>query len=323
MRQGSTRPTRESSGTELSGRGGPEGPGGRPSARGQGAPGPAGPLDLTCGHISTVPPEAAACFVPATPGPRSKGRWRCTLREFGEGYRETSAVFVPLREKQGQPSASRIDDETRRETNEERARRRAKTVVRHKCLAIRADHLLTLTYRQNVEDFEQACEDLARFVRWWRSRCPGLTYVAVPERQRRGAWHWHVAFPGSVPKGLLRAMHRKWREICAHRGGNVDVAGAKRGNRARMAQYLAKYISKAQDGAEGRLVGSHRYRCSLGISVPARVFYVSGDPAEGMTWWCAEPHCGELVGCVLMEAGRRWACSWQTRGGGTWAREKK
>lgn len=39
-----------------------------------------------------------------------------------------------------------------KELNEKRAQARAKGEIRRKCLSIQADHLLTLTYRVNMED---------------------------------------------------------------------------------------------------------------------------------------------------------------------------
>jgi hypothetical protein len=49
-----------------------------------------------------------------------------------------------------------------KEQNEKRARARATGEIRRKCLSIGADHLVTLTYRDNVEDRERVLTDLER-----------------------------------------------------------------------------------------------------------------------------------------------------------------
>ena len=89
-------------------------------------------------------------------------------------------------------------------------------------------------------------------------------YVSVFERQKRGAWHAHIAVPRIlshyVHKGalvrsydLLRSM---WRGVVGSfegaPNGNVDVSRNKRVNRssAKLAAYLSKYIGKTFDQAE-------------------------------------------------------------------------
>ena len=61
--------------------------------------------------------------------------------------------------------------------NEARARGRAKGTIRKKCLTIGADHLVTLTYRANVEDRERVLHDLGRL-----RRCLLYTSDAADER---------------------------------------------------------------------------------------------------------------------------------------------
>lgn len=80
--------------------------------------------------------------------------------------------------------------------NRDRAERRARSRLRQLILATRADHLVTLTYRGNVTDFERACRYLRKFVRIVKARKTDWTYIAVAERQQRGAWHWHLAVRG-------------------------------------------------------------------------------------------------------------------------------
>ncbi len=141
-----------------------------------------------------------------------------------------------------------------------------------------ADHLLTLTYRENVTDFEIAARDLTRFIRVVSNRYPAWQYVAVPERQHRGAFHWHIAVKGWQDVAFLRAA---WLSVVGKNQGNIDVRAPKAwsSRRAdqreapppsiRIAFYLAKYISKSfTEDTIGRPLNAQRYRVSKRIHVP-------------------------------------------------------
>lgn len=155
------------------------------------------------------------------------------------------------------------------ETNSERVARRAKQRIRWSAKAIGADRMLTLTYRENQTDFVLAKAHLAKFVRMCRERWPSFKYVAVPEQQKRGAWHWHLALQGFVNIDAVRGFW--WRSIgyrvkfseggkpvlldASETPGNIDVATPRtRGQKRRTWQidrlcaYLSKYMTKAVMG---------------------------------------------------------------------------
>lgn len=123
---------------------------------------------------------------------------------------------------------------------------RSKRLVRQHCMAKRADRLLTLTYRENMEDRDRCYADFVRFLA--KAQALGFlpVYVGVPERQKRGAWHVHIAMRGYMWVGTLR---RLWREVVGQDNGNVDISYRKRGEGSlypwRIAAYLSKYIGKA------------------------------------------------------------------------------
>ena len=133
------------------------------------------------------------------------GHYRIVLRDYGGGLGEIGWSFIPSRV----PSKAGRGESENAEANRDRAVRRARSRLRQLILATRADHLLTLTYRNNVNEFERACEDLSKFVRIIRRLKPDWTYIAVAERQARGAWHWHLAVRGRQDVGLLRASWRR------------------------------------------------------------------------------------------------------------------
>src|SRR5664279_4983564 len=100
--------------------------------------------------------------------------------------------------------ASKADQERDAAENRKRATRRARTKVRRLCKAKGLTTLLTLTYRENMQDRERMARDLDVFVKRVRREIPGFEYVCAFERQKRGAWHAHLA----VRKVLSHYMHK-------------------------------------------------------------------------------------------------------------------
>lgn len=148
----------------------------------------------------------------------------------------------------------------RAQINAERAAQRARGRVRLLCKSMGADTLMTLTYRANVTDLALCKAHLKEFVRRVKRVWPGFRAVCAFERQKRGAWHVHLATERVMPVAayqgvimrsydLLRAI---WRSVTKQHGGNVDVQARKRHSKrspARIAAYLAKYLGKAfEDG---------------------------------------------------------------------------
>ena len=166
----------------------------------------------------------------------------------------------------------------REAANKERSARRAKTKVRRICKTMGVDALLTLTYRENMTDLDACKRHLKEFVRRIRRLVPGFAYVAAFERQKRGAWHVHMAIhalPFTLPwagvkvksYGVIRAV---WRAVVGDFGGNIDQARKKRHSRktpAKIAAYISKYILKAFEDGEDH---SNRYSSST-YSLPDAV----------------------------------------------------
>lgn len=159
------------------------------------------------------------------------------------------------------------------ETNAERSARRARQSVRWACKAVAVDRLLTLTYRDNMTDLQSAKRDFSAWARRVREHYPAFRYVAVPELQERGAWHWHVAVCGFYDVNLLRALWFRTLGVRVARSelrcpprlgsespGNIQITPPRsRGQRRRvwaverLAGYIAKYCGKAMgQGVEGR-----------------------------------------------------------------------
>ncbi len=187
--------------------------------------------------------------------------WSVKIHDFGKQWVESSWGKVdPRPGKRGVKGRSVNKDQ-----NEKRARARAKGEIRRKCLSIGADHLVTLTYRDNVEDRERVLTDLERLRRMLSRIGYPMPYVAVLECQKRGAIHPHLAVRGFQDIRLLR---RCWYKIVGKAQGQVNVKGPRPGTSpVKLARYLSKYISKDID-SQPREFEEHRYFCSLGITVP-------------------------------------------------------
>jgi hypothetical protein len=122
--------------------------------------------------------------------------------------------------------------------------------------------MLTLTYRENMLDRERIRRDVDVMLKRIRRVIPTFEYVCVFERQKRGAWHAHLAcrrvqshylHRGKVVQSyaLLRLM---WHGAAGDGAGNIDVSRGRAAKRstAKLAGYLSKYISKGfEDGQAG------------------------------------------------------------------------
>lgn len=236
-----------------------------------------------------------------------QGQYRGTLRDFGGGLAEFGWSFVQARRKR---KAGRGVSEDRVK-NEDRASRRARSRLRHLVLASGASYLLTLTYRANVSDFSRSARDLATFVRLVRRRYPVWPYVAVPELQSRGAWHWHLAVRGWQKVAFLRSA---WRQVVED--GNIDVKQPPRrpgvNRRVALVRYLSKYLTKAFKGP--RELNQHRFRACHGIAVPEqRLILPVRNEAEAQQF--ARDTLARVAGRVgnfwiADDALAGWASSW-------------
>lgn len=176
-----------------------------------------------------------------------------------------------------------------------RAVRRSKQNIRWLCKAMEADRLFTLTYRKNQLDREQTRADFEKFRRLVRSGwkgTPGVKdwkFVAVLEKQERGAFHIHCAVKGWQRINFLReCWHRALGCKCLATGentpGNVDVTDpdkARWGHTGRqwkvnkLAGYLTKYLGKTFDEMAA---GKMRYWHNRSVVQPVKQrFWVSGS----------------------------------------------
>ncbi|MBS1170563.1 MAG: hypothetical protein H6R01_1481 [Burkholderiaceae bacterium] len=237
----------------------------------------------------------------------TQGQCRVYIRDYGERLAEIGWSFTSAKK----PDKAGKGESKNKLANQDRAARRSRTRMRQLILSAHLDHLLTLTYRENQTNYAQATDDLARFVRKVRRAISGWHYVAVAERQERGAWHWHIAVKGHQDVHLLRTC---WLAVVGD--GNIDVQAPKQGKqkqRLGVVRYLSKYLSKTF-AEDDRIFNGHRFRASHGIYVPCISIPVPKEERGRLMEYAISQllnHAGK-VGHIWQDdqmiAG--WACSW-------------
>ena len=181
--------------------------------------------------------------------------------------------------------------EERREINNQRSVRRSARAVRFLVKQIQADRLLTLSTRENIQDRDQFKKRMKRFFELVRKGWGGqqgisnFAYVAVLEKQERGAYHAHIAIKGTISFNFLRtAWHKALGCPGLMRGelspGNVDVTTPRkarwgtefsRWQTDKLSAYITKYMSKTFDED---LAEKHRYFKSKDIEKPKEKKYI-------------------------------------------------
>lgn len=179
--------------------------------------------------------------------------------------------------------------------NIKRAATRAKQQVHFAVRSLGADHMLTLTTRENITDRKEFFKIYTEFVRLLRSKDLSTVhgskilitrtekriwrYVAVPELQERGAFHMHIACVGKQDLALLNAC---WytalggtpNDAGSNTKGAVNVKYRDRRFSGKtefhktftLVGYLTKYISKSFESHNE--LGVRRYNSSREIPKP-------------------------------------------------------
>lgn len=183
----------------------------------------------------------------------------------------------------------------REQLSAEMGAKRAATRVRRLCKVIGANTMFTGTYRANVQDQELCKRHVKEFVRRVKRVIPGFRCIVAFERQKRKAWHFHMATTrmakvvGQVGKWLMKSynfLRAVWRSVTKELGGTINVRNSKRvedRSPARIASYLSKYITKAfEEGAKW----SNRWTHYGEMALPKPVNVGEFDTMLGMVQAC-------------------------------------
>lgn len=163
---------------------------------------------------------------------------------------------------------------------------------------------VTLTFAENITDDSTATAHFTHLIeklndRWRGYLDGGLKYVAVPERQERGAVHFHL-LTFNLPD--VTAAREEIVTAWGHHG-RADVRPINKVEKKNLAQQLSGYLSKGL--ADGHKFNGKRYFPSRGLKQPKTIndpcavrAIIDGLPVGSHTW-TGEPKPHERLGtCV-------------------------
>jgi hypothetical protein len=225
-------------------------------------------------------------------GYKAVGFIEAIVRKLGNGHTETTVRTVPTIEELP-PSWGVPPVRFNRDTNQleldpgdaPRARRlassirRAKQKLRHRIKLAGYKTMLTLTYSTNMEDRAKALRHFKEFCRRLRRYWPAFRCVGVLERQKRGAYHWHLACDRPPARFLWKGVLVKsfdlvrstW-EAVIREPGRIRFGG-RQGlfPEGQIAGYLCKYLGKAMGDVHH--MGTRSYHWA-GDPTPARPYVI-------------------------------------------------
>ncbi len=202
---------------------------------------------------------------------------------------------------QGVPCSTGRDPEERAAENKARSVQRSKTTVRRKVKQLYGQndgklYMLTLTYADNMQDIDQAQKDFRAFKRRLKKRGIDFQYIAVLERQKRGAWHFHILTN-------VYLEHAKWEKYWGHGFVWIDKPRSIR----QSVRYMVKYLQKTFEDMEHKY--RNRYLCSQGLGGFETV-YISNEKAEG-TWFFVLKEGGNYKRTAYMEMSEEGIIWWE------------
>jgi len=180
------------------------------------------------------------------------------------------------------------------------------------------DVLGTLTYRANVQDRDLVLAHWKEFVRRLRRVLPSFGYVAVLEKQKRGALHLHFACR-RLPRELQREGVRIksysviiaiWKSVTGALGGSFrDSSRRTRGSPLKVAKYISKYVGKSFE--ELGQLNKRQYFCGGEWSAPLisnRIFPI--DQVVAAYAFADSQHDGDLDWWQDTRLGIYWVASY-------------
>ena len=115
----------------------------------------------------------------------------------------------------------------------------------------------------------------------WEAGYKITHYFWTREQTKAGAWHLHIVMNAYVPWQLIQKW---WLNATDGRCRVVDIEAAPENTPiARMASYMAKYITKTVDVSEYPK-GVHRYGFSRDVAWKVELWVPPGETAEQKVW---------------------------------------
>jgi len=130
-----------------------------------------------------------------------------------------------------------------------------------------APHLVTLTNHENNVSLDEGYRNIYAFKEQIKNKMGvTITYIAVPEWQKKGRLHFHLLVWGLLGQAVSEHTERDTRNLQRLYGkGFLDVRLAY-DNSPKLASYLTKYFTKSNNSTY--LKGRKAYTTSRGIVKP-------------------------------------------------------
>jgi len=158
-----------------------------------------------------------------------------------------------------------------------RSARRAGAALRERIITGGLRRMITFTHRENVTELEVSRACVRRFLRLARGKWEHFKWAGAAERQRRGAWHWHLAVNAYYDINVVRDL---WRRAAGPLFGNVNVKAFDSASRG--AFYLSKYLTKTFVEEDERPRYGHHYVVARGLRVDVRQYLLLGTTQDDL-----------------------------------------
>ncbi len=222
----------------------------------------------------TAPSRTLGQYHPAVDDMRTTGNgWYITCKKYNTGDAATVAIKLTSEDSLKRGGGSKRKSTTRDEMDSatlKKSQTRTKKTVRDLVLQLNADRLMTLTYQDNKEDLKACWYDFKRFNQRMKKRYSNWQYVAVPEIQKRGAVHFHLAVNGYYHANTVRKL---WREVVGK--GNIDITPPRhlkyKVQQTTVGKMIAGYISKYLTKSDITAFNAKRYGASKNIEPPIKL----------------------------------------------------
>lgn len=130
---------------------------------------------------------------------------------------------------------------------------------------------LTLTFEENISNFDKANYELKNFLKKIRRRYPDIKYLGVCEFQKRGAIHYHF---------LLNTFHDANDLAKIWKNGFIKINKLR--NKNNLGSYITKYLTK-ENFLDNRFFNKRKFFCSRNLkrSIVINDTYVIHDILRG------------------------------------------
>lgn len=194
--------------------------------------------------------------------------WNASIKIYPQGIKEVYRLKNAVRVKGGGGIRGSEKDEKRKQYNQDKGDRRARTKIREIIIANDLRYHWTFHYGDDVEDREVASYDFMKFIQrlnyYEKDKLP---YIAVMEIQQerkkkygKEVIHFHLATDRYI---RFEDMLKIW----GHGGCYVTKYS---GDVMLVALYMTKYITKSKSEEQVREIEQKRYLRSKGLKEPIR-----------------------------------------------------